>query len=54
MTPLILFTHTGLLEGFNIRESISYIEEHINRQVSEGNALAKMGSVRKELTVPGS
>lgn len=25
---------TALLEGFDIRESISFIEEHINRQVS--------------------
>lgn len=30
----LLKTEHCLLEGFNIRESISYIEEHINRQVS--------------------
>ncbi|KAF1393217.1 hypothetical protein PFLUV_G00036220 [Perca fluviatilis] len=30
----LLKTEHSLLEGFEIRESISYIEEHINRQVS--------------------
>lgn len=28
-----LFSVPALLEGFEIRESISFIEEHINRQV---------------------
>ncbi|KAM4747571.1 vacuolar protein sorting-associated protein 33B [Rhinophrynus dorsalis] len=30
----LIKTEHALLEGFDIRESISYIEEHINRQVS--------------------
>uniref|UniRef100_A0A452S2F9 VPS33B late endosome and lysosome associated n=1 Tax=Ursus americanus TaxID=9643 RepID=A0A452S2F9_URSAM len=39
---LIKTEHGTLLEGFNIRESTSYIEEHIDRQVSPIESLRLM------------
>ena len=38
----LIKTEHALLEGFNIRESTSYIEEHIDRQVSPIESLRLM------------
>lgn len=32
---MLLASSTALLEGFNVRESLGFIEEHIDRQVRD-------------------